>query len=312
MIHSLLAAAARHGKLLLVAGLIAGIALPELALAMRPGLPWMIATLLFLAALRIGPRRAVDVAGGLRHALGALLVLQLVMPMAAAVGFAALGLHGPLATSLVLMAAAAPISGSAGLAIMTGQDPAPALRLMVLGTALLPVTVLPILLVAPALGSFADVLAAAVRLALVIVVCSGAAFAVRHWMRAPGPDFFVRTDGAVAVMMAVLVIALMSAVAPALRTEPGTVALYCAVAFVASFGLQVAATLALRAAGRGAEAGAYGICAGNRNIGLFLTALPAPTTDPLLLFIGCYQIPMYLTPLMLRRFYGAAVPEPRS
>jgi arsenite transporter len=181
---------------------------------------------------------------------------------------------------------------------------------MVLGTALLPATMLPVLMVAPALGSFWDVLAAAARLALVITGCSGTAFALRHWMREPGPAFFVRTDGAVAIVMAVLVIALMSAVAPALRTEPGTVALYCAVAFAASFGLQVAATLALRAVGRGSEAGAYGICAGNRNIGLFLTALPPATTDPLLLFIGCYQIPMYLTPLMLRRFYEAAVPEP--
>jgi len=26
-------------------------------------------------------------------------------------------------------------------------------------------------------------------------------------------------------------------------------------------------------------------------------------TDPLLLFIGCYQIPMYLTPILLGRFY---------
>jgi len=26
-------------------------------------------------------------------------------------------------------------------------------------------------------------------------------------------------------------------------------------------------------------------------------------TDPLLLFIGCYQVPMYLTPLFLGRLY---------
>jgi arsenite transporter len=121
MIHRLLEGAARHGKLLLVVGLLAGIALPELSREMRPALPWLIAVLLFLAALRIGPRRAADVAGGLRHALGALAVLQLVVPLPAAVGFAALGWHGPLATSLVLMAAAAPISGSAGIAIMTDR-----------------------------------------------------------------------------------------------------------------------------------------------------------------------------------------------
>ena len=47
---------------------------------------------------------------------------------------------------------------------------------------------------------------------------------------------------------------------------------------------------------------------GNRWIvvALFLVALPQATTDPLLIFIGCYQIPMYLTPVLLGRFYGAA------
>jgi arsenite transporter len=32
-------------------------------------------------------------------------------------------------------------------------------------------------------------------------------------------------------------------------------------------------------------------------------ALPAGITDPLLLFIGCYQIPMYLTPILMKPLY---------
>jgi hypothetical protein len=47
----------------------------------------------------------------------------------------------------------------------------------------------------------------------------------------------------------------------------------------------------------------YAIIAGNRNVALFLAALPAAQTEPLLLFIGCYQIPMYLTPLLFGRLY---------
>jgi ACR3 family arsenite transporter len=35
---------------------------------------------------------------------------------------------------------------------------------------------------------------------------------------------------------------------------------------------------------------------------LFLVALPETVTAPLLVFIGCYQIPMYLTPLVTGRF----------
>ena len=40
------------------------------------------------------------------------------------------------------------------------------------------------------------------------------------------------------------------------------------------------------------------------NIALFLVGLPASITDPVLIFIGCYQVPMYLTPLLMRRFYA--------
>ena len=45
------------------------------------------------------------------------------------------------------------------------------------------------------------------------------------------------------------------------------------------------------------------VIAGNRNIALYLTALPAAVTEPLLAFIGCYQFPMYLTPLLMNRLY---------
>ena len=45
------------------------------------------------------------------------------------------------------------------------------------------------------------------------------------------------------------------------------------------------------------------VIAGNRNIALFLVALPPEITDRILLFIGCYQVPMYLTPLVMARLY---------
>ena len=50
-----------------------------------------------------------------------------------------------------------------------------------------------------------------------------------------------------------------------------------------------------------AEAPALAVAAGNRNVALFLGVLPAALTDDLLLLIGCYQVPMYLTPLVLPR-----------
>ena len=52
-----------------------------------------------------------------------------------------------------------------------------------------------------------------------------------------------------------------------------------------------------------ADAVPRAIVAGNRNIALFLIALPEETTRGLLIFIGCYQVPMYLTPLLMPGFY---------
>ena len=50
-------------------------------------------------------------------------------------------------------------------------------------------------------------------------------------------------------------------------------------------------------------AGPLAIGAGNRNIALFLVALPPEVLAPLMIFIGCWQLPMYLTPLLLPRLY---------
>jgi arsenite transporter len=99
---------------------------------------------------------------------------------------------------------------------------------------------------------------------------------------------------------------MMAVVGPTLRSEPGAVAGALALAFAASFGLQVLVAAGLRPTPLAPARAAYAICAGNRNVALFLVALPAAVTDPLLLFIGCYQIPMYLTPVLMARLYRAA------
>jgi ACR3 family arsenite transporter len=103
--------------------------------------------------------------------------------------------------------------------------------------------------------------------------------------------------------MAVMVVGLMSAVGPAMRSNPTALMIALAAAFAGNFGQQILMVAALR--GRAPEQliAPAGISAGNRNIALFLTALPASVTDPVLLFIGCYQIPMYLTPVLLGRLY---------
>jgi len=305
---------ARYGRSVLVAGLVAGVALPDLALAMKGWIAELIACLLFIAALRVGPRQAFGALADIRASFGLTLLYQVGFPVAAILAFTLLGWSGPLATGLVLMMAASSISGSPNLTILTGNDPAPALRLLVLGTAMLPLTVIPVFWLAPDLGDAGAVIGSAARLLVIIGAAAGLAFLIRGFvLKHPSPAAIGVIDGLSAVVMAIVVVGLMSAVGPALRDEPARLLTALAAAFAGNFGLQLLMVFVLRRKVPEKIVAPLAIVAGNRNIALFLTALPVSVTDPLLLFIGCYQVPMYLTPILLGRFYRPRpVPVARS
>jgi ACR3 family arsenite transporter len=296
--------AAKHGRAILILGLVAGVLFPGLALQLKPWIGILVAFMLFLAALRVGPRDAFGAVAQLRSSLAMVLVLQIVFPVLTILAFGVFGLRGGIATGLILMMAAPPISGAPNLTLMTGNDPAPALRQLLTGTALLALTVIPVFWLAPDLGSARDILGAASRLLAVIASAGAAGFLVRAWLiKSPSREAFRAFDGLSALTMAVMVVGLMSAVGPAMRSNPSALLIALAAAFAGNFGQQILMLAALR--GRAPEQliAPAGISAGNRNIALFLTALPASVTDPVLLFIGCYQIPMYLTPVLLGRLY---------
>lgn len=299
--------AARHARLLLIAGLLAGIGLPGLAQTIKPWLAELVAATLFVAALRIGPREALGAARDLPRTLGLVLALQLALPVAVLVICAALGWRDtPLALALALMCAAPPIAGSPGLTVMVGHDPAPALRLLVLGTLLVPLTVLPTLWLMPVLGTPGAVLAAAARLMTVIGGAVAAALLARGRLApAPGPRGVAALDGLGALFLATVVVGLMSALGPALRMAPLVLLGWLAVAVAVNFGMQLAVKRLHGRSRRDSDAAVpHAIAAGNRNMALFLVALPPEITEPLLLFIGCYQVPMYLTPVLLGRLYA--------
>lgn len=306
---SLLHFLARHARACLVLGLLAGLALPELAASMRPWLPHLVALLLFMTALRVGAGAALGGLSQVRVSLGFVVVLQVALPLLALAVFTALGIIGlPLATAVVLMLCAPSVTGAPNFAIMTGHDPAPGMRLLVLGTALFPLTALPILWLLPQLGGAEAALRASLRLIVVTLASVAVGFALRHWLlRHPSDDQRRALDGASALALAVIVVGLMSAIGPLARTDPARLALWLGVVVAVNFGLQIAAFFILRACpGLRDWAVCASIIAGNRNIALFLIALPPSVTEPLLIFIGCYQVPMYLTPLLLKGLHDTA------
>lgn len=298
-----LAACGRRGRVLLVAGLalglIGGVIAPQAVAALRPTIAPIVIALLFLAVLRLGSDGVRAGLNGVRAAVGIVLVSQLVLPLAAVIGFQLLGWHGAVALGFVLVLSAAPITGSPNLTILANGDPVPALRQLVLGTLLLPVTVLPIFMLSPALGSPLAVTLVVGKLLLIILLAGGLALFLRRFI-AGTADEIAAIDGLAALLLAVAVIALMGAAGATLLTWHGWALL--ALIMAVDFGLQIiAAWISKR---RGGDPVAQGIVAGNRNLALFLGVLPAVLVEDLLPFIGLYQIPMYLTPVVMPRIYA--------
>lgn len=302
---------ADQGRYVLIAGLLAGIAFPPLAIAMRPWLPVLIALVLFVAALRIGPQQALGGLSDLRVTLLVILTYQVVAPIFLYAIFSLFGITGVAATAIVLMVSASSISGSPNIVLMTGNDPAPALRLLVVGTALLPLTVIPVFTLIPDFGTVDAVLLAAGKLLALIAGSATVAWTIRAFFFANATEkTWHAVDGLSAIGMSVLVIGLMSAMGPALRDDPTSVLLMLCITLGINLGLQLLGYVSFGRLGLNNERVSGAVVCGNRNMALFLAALPASVMDPLLLFIGCYQVPMYLTPILMSRLYRKAANAP--
>ncbi|MEL7115801.1 MAG: hypothetical protein AAGP08_09455, partial [Pseudomonadota bacterium] len=136
---------ARHGRFLLIFGLVGGFALPSIASAMQPWLPAMVAFLIFLNALRIGARSALGSLGAAKETAVTVLALQLVAPLVLLGVLALFGWHTTAFGIAAVLALTAPsISGAPPFSVMVGHAPDHAMRLLILGTAILPLTILPV------------------------------------------------------------------------------------------------------------------------------------------------------------------------
>lgn len=294
---------AGRGPWVLVAGILAGVLLPGLAQALVPYSPHMVAGLLFFASLRIGPGKMVLALRQWRQTLKIILVLQLGLPLFVLSVAASLNLLGsPFILALLIIAMAPSISGAPNMVLMMGYDLATAMRFLVAGTALVPLTVIPVLFFVPEFGSVYDVISAALRLLFVVVLAGGLALLIRLFWKNPSPADIKTIDGASALLMAVVVIGLMSAVSEAIWMTPALFLAWLGFVIIVNFGLQALAFFLTKGRADHDVCASLTVIAGNRNIALFLVALPETVTAPLLVFIGCYQIPMYLTPLVTGHF----------
>jgi len=305
MLHDPLLLAARHGQWVLVAGLVAGLALPGFAHVLRPWLPALVALLVFLSLLRLKPGALGTALRTLPQTVVVAVVLQLALPLGVWGGAQTLGLGAhPATLAMVLMCAAPSIMGSPNISMMLGAPPDHALRLMIVGTALLPLTVLPVFAIMPVVQGTAAIGEASVRLLVLIGLSGLTALGVqRLGLRNASSKTHQRLEGASALALAVFVIGLMPQVSVLALQAPATLVFWLVVAFGTNLGGQILAWCVLRRHLPRAHAVPLALITGNRNIALFLVSLPPETTAPIMGFIGCYQLPMYLTPLLMARLY---------
>ncbi|WP_422065543.1 hypothetical protein [Shimia sp.] len=213
---------ARNGRYVLVAGLVAGLVLPDVATALRPWLSELVLLLLFLTAFRVGLPAARDGLRAFQSTLGMVVIYQLGLPVLCIAMFALFGLaQSPVAIALTLMLAAPSVTANPNMAVLLGHSPEPAFRILILGTLLLPLTLIPIFWLSPALGNLSDAVIASLRLGVSISVTIALAFLLRACLR---PKMLASEthalDGLTSIALAVIVVGLMNAVATALSSSP--------------------------------------------------------------------------------------------
>lgn len=289
-------------------GLLAGLLMPWAAQPLRTAIPGCIGVLLFLAVLRLysgGASIAESVSvGQWVGTLRLVVVSQVLLPLLVYGLGTLVGVPVMWVLAATLVAAAPAISGSPSLVLLLRGDGASAMRWLMLGTALLPVSCLPILyLLFPAQSITIMLQPSLLLLALIGTSVVLAVVALRVAQRRTVTLQPQVLDGVSAIVLAVMVIGLMSAVHdPATRVSDVLNMLVLAIGI--NVGLQFVGVMLGRFMQLGkARTVAQGVVFGNRNIALFLAALPSAQMEPLLLFIACYQVPMYLTPLIGGVFY---------
>ena len=295
---------ARHGTALLAASIFLGVAFAPLAAALRPVVAPAVALLMTLVLLRIDPAQVLAWLRRPLLVLGLSAWMLLACPLLAFAVTRAAGLTGPLGAGLVLMAASCAATSAPAFARLVGLDAEISLVVSVTTTALLPFTA-PLL----ALGLLGLDLAISIpglmlRLLLIVGLPALLAGALRLLL---GPDRLARAgsalDGTVVLVLVVFAFGVMDGVQARLLADPLWVLGGVALAMAGNLGLNGLTTLALLPCGR-RVALAAGMLSGNRNQALFLAVLPATADPGVLLFFALGQVPMFLSPFLLRPIYA--------
>ena len=309
-IGQFLAASARHGAALLAASIFGGLLVPPLAHACRGFVTPAVAFLMTFVLLRIDlPGTLALLRRPLRLAVvvGYLLVLS---PLLMGAVSAALPLDRNIAGGAVLFATGAAAISSPAFARIVDLDAELSLLAALASTFLVPFVGPPLACALTGLRLSIGVGGFMLRLCLLVGLPLLLAIVIRRMAGAARLERRGAAIDGLAVWMVVLFgFGIMDGVAARILTDPGWVAVATAVAFGAAFGLNAAGTLAFLWMGR-RPALSVGLMAGNRNMALYLAALPATADRHVVLFFVLAQFPLFLSTFLLRPLYRRLLRPP--
>lgn len=296
----------RHGRWVLPLGLLAALLLPAVAEGMQSAIGPLLAALLLVSFLQIKepqPNRAEKTwLAEFKPIIILLACFQIILPLMLVFLMRALLVPDAWMVPVALVAAASCITGGPSIVMMLRGNGVMAIRLLVCSTLALPVTALPVLALLPIVPSYSMLLKTALMLALVILGAYLIAKVLRKFVLGSYTESQKSVlDGVAAILLAMIVLGLMAAIHSA-WDKPALLLTTLFWACVVNIGFQCIG-LFLNTLFCLKLPIMCGVMGGNRAVAIFLTALPESVYQPYLLFIACYQIPMYLTPLLGGYFY---------
>lgn len=302
-----LAAVGKRGKWVLPLGLIAALSLPQFASLMQVAIGPLLAVLLVISFLQLNDSEQTSQESHTRsntlrstdttRMLLLLFTMQVLLPIVALLTMRLLSVPVAWQIPITLVGAASCITGGPSIVMMLGGNGGAAIRLLVVSTLALPITAFPVLALLPLHSSHIMLARTAFLLTMVVLGAYMAARLLRKFVLSAYNEKQKEVlDGLAASLLALIVLGLMAAIHTA-WDEPGLLLKTLFWACVVNFSYQVLG-LALNHLFSLKLPIVLGVMTGNRAVAIFLTALPASTYQPFLLFIACYQIPMYLTPLL--------------
>ncbi len=295
-----------YAKWVLASGLVIAVALPGLAQFLSGHLTLLICLIMFLGAVRLRPDQFASLAQNRGQSIGIVLIMQLGLPIMIAGLFLYIGFEDHLLVQTAILLFAAPvIVSSPNFAAIMGLDIAASMRLLIWSTLLLPLTCIPAFILLMGQADIGQVIMASMRLLGIIALSGGLGLLVRWlFLRGLGPEGEAGLGGVSAIALAVFVISLMPEIAAQSVKAPLVLLGWIGLAFLLNFAGQLGAYYLSRDKHDHGFAGALGIAGGNRNLALFFAALPAEFTEPFIVFLAAYQLPMYLTPMLLAWLYA--------